>query len=53
MSDQPTERGAAEELTDAPATPAEQNQPALPASIGGDARARGAAEDASDSRRTE
>lgn len=49
-----TNRGAAEELSGAPATPAEDNAPASPEEEhGGDFRARGAAEDATDSPHTE
>jgi NAD(P)-dependent dehydrogenase (short-subunit alcohol dehydrogenase family) len=52
--DQRTERGAAEEASGVPATPTEDNPPASPASTpGGDSRARGAAEDATDSPPTE
>jgi hypothetical protein len=53
MSEQSSGRGAAEELSGVPETPAEDNEPASPASTGGDARARGAAEDAADPPRTE
>jgi hypothetical protein len=54
MSEQSSGRGAAEELSGAPETPEEHNQPASPSSTpGGDARARGASEDAADAPRTE
>ena len=49
-------RGFAEEASGAPATPAENNAPASPASTAGDSdevRARGFAEDATDSPPTE
>ena len=50
MSEQSTERGAAEELSGAPATPAEDN---APASTEDDPRVRGFAEEATDSPDTE
>jgi hypothetical protein len=54
MSEESTGRGAAEELSGAPETPEEHNEPVSPLSTpGGDATARGAAEEASDSPRTE
>jgi hypothetical protein len=54
MSEQPSERGAAEEASGAPETPAENNAPASPSSTpGGDARVRGAAEEGADAPRTE
>ncbi len=54
MSQEPTGRGAAEELSGAPETEEEHNEPASPSSTpGGDARARGASEEAADAPRTE
>jgi hypothetical protein len=54
MSEQTTNRGAAEERSGAPATPEENNEPASPSSVpGGDSRVRGAAEEAADVPETE
>lgn len=54
MGGRDSERGAAEEASGVPATPAEDNDPASPMSMPGEEhRARGAAEDASGSPHTE
>ena len=52
--DQPADRGAAEEATGVPATPSETGSPSSPSSgPGGDASARGDAEDKAGAPRTE
>ena len=56
MSEQSTNRGAAEELSGAPLTPEEDNAPASPSSLpgGGDeSHVRGAAEEAAGAPDTE
>ncbi len=54
MSEQTSNRGAAEERTGVPETPGEHNEPASPSSPpAGSAAARGASEEAADTPRTE
>jgi hypothetical protein len=54
MSQESTERGAAEERSGVPETPEEHNEPASPSSLpGGDSTVRGASEEMSDSPHTE
>ena len=55
MTEQNSNRGAAEENSPAPETAEEHNQPASPSSTpgGNDSRARGAAEEAADAPPTE
>ena len=54
MSEQTSNRGAAEELSGVPETPGEHNEPASPSSLpGGSSTARGASEEAADTPRTE
>ena len=54
MSEQSSNRGAAEERSGVPETPGEHNEPASPASLpGGSATARGADEEDADAPRTE
>lgn len=55
MTEQNTNRGAAEERSGAPFTPEENNAPASPSSLPGgeDSHVRGAAEEAADAPKTE